>query len=256
MRVESGPLTDRAMYDAPPVRITDLRLAVDLFEAAGTVANKRKVFRPIVETLPEQLTQESTVQWKRETLRTIATTSEELRADPPGNRIRIVTFMAAAICLFLDLGGPALDHQKPNTITANLVSLAEEIRKVITKLNRSAEVLAKVVANRPEGRQKRSEFECLFALSCYRMGYELRLLAERNGVQPFNARENRGTKNWRKKVMNLVTCGVVIEREQYRLATDVFDNEDDPEVSAKAEKAYLAFVWASPQTPSPRPVRQ
>lgn len=244
--LEAGPLTDRAMYEAPPVRITDLRLAVNLFDAAGKVADKRMVLRPLVETLPTPLTRASTIQWKHETLQTLATQTDGSRGDPQWDEIRAVSFVAAALCLFLDLGGPALDPQRPLTTVRALLSLAEEIRKVMTKLNRSAEVLASLVANRPEGRQKRSDFECLFALSCYRMGYELRLLAERNGINPFHAQDNQGTKNWRKKVMNLAIRGVDIEREHYRLATEVFDNGDDVEVSAKAEKAYLAFAWASP----------
>lgn len=212
--LEGGLLTDRAMYDAPAVRITDLRLAVELF-GDKEITDKRQMLRRIVDTLPKQpLTQASTIQWKRQTLRDLATQSDGSQKALLGREIRAVTFVAAAICLFLDLGGPALEHEKPLSLTRALFSLAEEIRKVMGKLNRSAEALAKIVANRPEGRQKRSDFESLFALSCYRIGYRLRLIAERNDIRPFNARESRGTKNWRRKVMNVVIRGVDIEREQ------------------------------------------
>src|SRR5215212_4044402 len=50
--VEMTALTDRGVHDYPPVRITDLRLGVDLFEAVGKREDMQKMLRPLIETLP------------------------------------------------------------------------------------------------------------------------------------------------------------------------------------------------------------
>jgi hypothetical protein len=243
---EMMSLTDRAVYEYPPVRITDLRLSIDLFEAVGKRGDLQKMLRPLIETLPKPITQESAIRWKRETLKNLTGEPDPWLGSSSWDDVWAVTFVTAAICLLLDLGGPELDSERPLILTNTIVGLADEIRKVTHRLNTSAADLAKIVADRSEGRPKRSDFECLFALSCYRLGWDLRLIAERNNINPFDAKGAQGTKNWRKKVMDIVIRGVNTERRLYPRASDIFEKENDPEVIAKAEKAYRAFVWAMP----------
>jgi hypothetical protein len=243
---EMASLTDRAVYEYPPVRLTDLRLAADLFDTAGKPTALHKMLRPTIEALPKPITRESVIRWKRETLGALAIESDAWHGNPPWSHVKAVTFIAAAICLFLDLGGPVLNPGKPLVLTDTVVSLANEIHKVTARLNRAAEGLAKMAADRSLGKPKRSDFECLFALSCYRLGWELKLIAERNDIKPFNRHAAEGTKNWRKKVMDVVVRGVEVEKRLYPRASDIFDKENDLEVIAKAGKAYRAFVWAMP----------
>jgi hypothetical protein len=65
-----GLLKVRSRVDAPTVRISDLRLAWHLFAEREKIPPpcRRQILRPIVNSLPELLTPDSTMDWKRHTL--------------------------------------------------------------------------------------------------------------------------------------------------------------------------------------------
>ena len=233
--IGDGVLTEKSRYDAPTVRISDLRLAWHLFADIEKVSAKyrRKTLRPIVNSLPEHLTPGSTVKWKRDTLKILsedrlAKRSAEGQSDNLMKRVMAVSFVAAAVCLFLDLGGPTLDRRNALTLTGNIASLADEVVKLKTKLDNAAEDLATTVADRTEGRPARSEFDTLFALSCYRMGYDEELIAERVGIKPWSEVERKGTKGWRKKLRNVLISGVEIEKKNYARASEIYDSWATP----------------------------
>ena len=253
--IGDGVLTEKSRYDAPTVRISDLRLAWHLFADIEEVSAEyqRKTLRPIVNSLPEHLTPGSTVKWKRDTLKILseerlAKGSAEGQSDNLMKRVMAVSFVAAAVCLFLDLGGPALDRRNALTLTGNIAFLADDIVKLKAKLDNAAEDLATTVADRTVGRPARSEFDTLFALSCYRMGYDEELIAERVGIKPWSEIERKGTKGWRKKLRNVLIRGVEIEKKNYARASEIYDNWEE-EVSATAAKAYRSFAWAPPLNP-------
>ena len=246
-----GLLKDKSRVDAPTVRISDLRLAWHLFAEREKIPapRRRQILRPVVNSLPELLTPDSTMDWKRRTLKTLSEGSSEYENDDLINRVVAVAFVAAAVCLFLDLGGPNLDRRKTLTLTDKIASVADEVVKLKTRLDTAAEELATTVADRTEGRPPRSEFDTLFALSCYRMGYDENLIAERVGIKPWSESEHRGTKSWRKKLRNVLARGVEIEKKHYAQATAIFDRRKDDEVSAAAARAYRAFGRASVVNP-------
>ena len=238
--IGSGTLNDRALYEAPPVRITDLRLAGQLLQ------NLKQTLPPIIETLPRPITPQNTIQWKRQSLSTLVNEWDHEESDPRWNDIQTVTFTAAAICLFLDLGMPELENMSSLLLTGQVMILAEEIHKLTKRLDKSAGEVERLIAGRSAGRPERPDAECLLALSCYRMGYPLRFIAEKNNIKPFDANDSRGTKSWRKRVDSILVRGVQVERELFPQASAIFEKEHDPEVMAKAEKAYRAYSWAPP----------
>jgi hypothetical protein len=239
---------DRAFYERPPVRLTDLRLAVDVFrDADGKRGVVVKVLEDIVETVPRPITRQATIRWKRETLNTLAAERDRRQLDPLRKRVRAVTFVAAAICLLLDLGVSSVEHANDFYLRERVVALADEIKKLTKRLNTAAGELHKIAADRSAGNPGRTDFDCLLALSCYRMGYDLKEIADWNGLtRPGVDTDYKGTKNWRKSIAKLLARGVALEKEMYPKAAAILYDGDDPGTAAKADKAYRAYSWALP----------
>jgi hypothetical protein len=241
-------LIKRTLHEDPAVRITDLRLAADLFTTPPRrKEDVRKMLRRVTETLSRPITHESILQWKRHKLQTIAKEPGAHQDDVRRDEVTAIAFATAGICLLLDLGMPDLEDASPLLVSKHLVELADEINKLTRRLDNASKGLQTLVANRSEGRPGRSESECLLALSCYRLGYEPKQIAEWNGIKPFDYKSTqRGTKNWRKRLTDVLVRGVDIEKKRYSRAAEIFDQGDDAEVAAKAAKAYRAWAWAVP----------
>jgi hypothetical protein len=240
-----NPLEGLQDFDRLPVRITDLRLAMNL--RPGTLTQG---LHPILELLPRPITTDGVVLWKRRML------GEPFEAEAVQNhfendniRVAAVSFAAAALFLFLDFDMPGLERATSYRLTEQIEGLAEIIGKLRTNLKRSAGKLEHLLANRSAGNQPHKEYRYYLALKAYRLGEDEKTIAQWYGINPRDKDTLRGTSSWKKKLREeVIARGVEVEKERFPRAAAIFANKDDPHVERKAREAYRAYS----QYPRPR----
>jgi hypothetical protein len=229
-----------------PVRLTDLRLAVDLKpdELQGTL-------RSLLERLERPITADGVIRWKRRLLeeqRLLEERGDSARwrkwGDWAGTESLIASFSAAAVLLFIDLGMPRVAHMTSYRLAEKVEDLADVIRRESNSLDDNANRLKALLADRAKGGQRYPDARYLEALRYYRIGWDRRTIARIWGITPYDSgsvQVSRGSRDWKQKVQRILSRGVEVEKERYPQAAAIFENSDDPPIARKARLAYRAY---------------
>ncbi len=228
-------LADLQAPGTASVRITDLRLAADLDPETIKLGNTIQALR----RLQTPITTDRVVRWKQETLEGHTELPGQAFGDLRSGTLA-ASFIAAALCLFIDFGMPGVENAKPYRLAEQIETLAKAIRRLSDSLNGTAGDLVTLLANRPAHRPPRPGSEYYEALKDYRMGRNLEdISTNRLGVKPWDGID--GTKSWKVKLRGKIARGKEVENERYPRAAAIFDNEDDPSVRRAALEAYEAY---------------
>lgn len=273
---QSPPMGDPDLFDGvsvpeeSPVRITDLRLATAL--RPGTLKDS---LVPILEELEKPVTAQGVIRWKLAFLGGDfdGADASGVAGDPPprtgdanlraeGERFfakdallqrqfgddatgtTAVSFAAAALLLFMDLGMPGATEATPYRLSEQIETLAEIVRKLTRDLKGATRKFASLTANRSAGRQPGLAGKDYLALRYYRMGQGSREIAEWLGINPYSSKTGKGTRDWKEKVRLRLIAGKGIEDERYPRAAAVFANRENSRVWRKGRYAYRAYLVA------------
>jgi hypothetical protein len=273
----------RLVRDPDPraqVRITDLRLA-----NAVTPVTLTRALETTLTSLPLPVTTDGVLRWKYEVLEGRRPQELELREEEKAsrrrsrggrshtgsiftvklttkeedeydqrwsrvmeqedNRVKVVSFTAAALLLLHDLDMRNLKQAKYDDLKKGVEAVAEIVRVLTKNLDKCMDDLSKVLANRPgKGGSDPNPYAKYFtALVLYRMGCPLQKIARRIGTNPRVVRDyaSRGSKNWKQSLLKELQRGAEIEREKFPQAAAVFDNRNDESVRASALKMYRKY---------------
>lgn len=217
------------------VRLTDLRIAMDL--EPGTLNEN---LRSLLENMRCPITREGVEQWKRDVL--------QERRNQVGRRIGdldaltlVVSFAAAALCLFADLDMPGVRNKTSYRLAELVETLADIVRKASSSLDAGAVRLEALGAERAAGGQRRPKGNYLYALRLHRMGRDRRYIAEWWGITPYSSQTGQGSRDWKQKVARILFTGVEAEKEFYPQVAAIFKNRDKRPVLCKALRAYRAI---------------
>ncbi len=232
------------------VRITDLRLATDV--KPRVLESELKSALP---DLPVPVTTDGVKRWKHETLRkpkgmlkTAELARDEKLYEKEVARATSISFAAAALCLFLDLGMADVEEADRDRLAGRVQDLAELVRKLNTFLNKSADKLSKMLGTGKGGRPPDPNIKYYTALVLYRTGHPLFEVALRIGLSPVIPKESReigvyddepqSNKNWRPELRQAIEKGIDVERAKFPIATEVFARREDEAVKQRALEAY------------------
>jgi hypothetical protein len=198
------------------------------------------------------------------------------RFGDEGTGIAAVSFAAAALCSFLDLGMPGVEDAASYRLAEHIESLASIVREQRDRLLRGAEKLETLVARRAAGGQRYPRRDYL-ALLDYRMGEPLEEIAEKLGIAAYDSEDEREgiipydwesewarmtpeqrkdvwqklaadekqkrrkNRNWRAQLTKHLINGKKFEDEHYPRAAAIFANKDNPHVRSKALLAFRTF---------------
>ncbi|MDQ3910729.1 MAG: hypothetical protein M3305_02885 [Actinomycetota bacterium] len=170
-------------------------------------------------------------------------------------KIAAVSFAAAALLLFIDLGMPHLDMEKPDWLAKQIKRLATLLGELASDLNDGARELEALLANRLVGHQPRSDGDCYNALTEWRLGRGLEEIAEGLGITPYSSRTGKGSRNWKSRATDIIVRGKEVEDKRYPRATAIFANyEDSPHIRRKAHRAYRAYLVQTTRMPGYYPL--
>jgi hypothetical protein len=156
--------------------------------------------------------------------------------------VAAVSFSAAALLLFLDLDTPGFRNAPSPRVAEKVESISGIVRDLIGGLNRVTVRLDGLAANRAAGRQPEIEGDDYRALRNYRMGMNLREMAEWLGITPYSSKTGRGTRDWQTRVRQRLSNGKRLEDERYPRAAAIFVHRDNPHVRRKARRAYRRYL--------------
>ncbi|MDP9476909.1 MAG: hypothetical protein M3R38_14690 [Actinomycetota bacterium] len=234
------------------VRITDLRLAKNL---------KPKVLerdlKSALPDLPVPVTTDGVMRWKHETLRkpkAMRTAAElgqnEKWYEEEGERIASVSFAAAALCLFLDLGVADVKEAERDGLAVRVRELADLTRELTFHLDKTVDRLSKLLGTGKGGRPPDPDIKYSAALVLYRMGHPLVEVAQRIGLSPVISKklkgsvaddESRGNKNWKDGLRRAIERGIEVEREKFPVAAEVFSRREDEPIKQQAFELYREY---------------
>jgi hypothetical protein len=220
------------------VRLTDLRLAVDL------KSNLRaRNLKQALSLLQKPITVDHVLQWKQLVLEQPAELVKQGFKDQETG-VASVSFAAAALLLFLDFKMPQVQDATSYRLAEQVESLAAVIKTLAEALDGAASDLEKVLANRGAGVHRERGLESKFynALDMYRMGKGLEDIASHLGITPYSSKAGRGTRPWKQRVTQAIHRGVEVERKRYPLAARIFANKDKRRVQRKARLAYATYI--------------
>lgn len=235
------------------VRITDLRLA----NALKPKVLEREL-KSALPDLPVPVTADDVKRWKHETLRkpkgmifeAAELAQNETLYEEEGKRIASVSFAAAALCLFLDLGMANAEEADQDGLAKRIRDLAEVVRELTTNLDKSVDRLSTLLGTGKGGRPQDPDIKNYTALVLYRMGHPLFKVALRIGLSPVippkwktwvYADEPRGNKNWKAKLREALEKGIEVERQKFPVAAEVFAQGEDEAVREEALSAYREY---------------
>ena len=228
------------------VRITDLRLAKDL----NPVALRREL-KMVLDDLQLPVTTDNVTRWKYETLmkhKTLLKKPHDWSAsEAKEERIRVmaVSFAAAALLLSFDLDMRRLAQAKHADLAKLVETLLKMIQVLIEDFDRHAGELLKLLERSEGGHPPHPAVKHYTALVLYRMGRELKQIADRIGITPppsaFEEARNYN-KNWKNQVHSFIERGVEIEKEIFPRAAAVFAHTNDEHVRAKALETYHDYL--------------
>lgn len=225
-------------YGAPdrtPVRLSDLRLAINL----NPDDLKRSLIRALG-LLERPVSWGSVVQWKRLVLDREADLSEQGFKDREVG-IAAISFAAAALLLFLDLDMPDIEKAKSSLLDTKVWSLAKVVKDLAESLDKGADELEKLLAGRAPGNQAALEREYYDTLHSYRLIGDLRVAAKQLSITPYDNKTGKGTKSWKKRTIQKLIKAEDIERKKYPRAAAIFANRDNKHVRYKALRAHELF---------------
>jgi hypothetical protein len=254
-RREKKPVRDSGP-DAQ-VRLSDLRLAT----AIGRTFLNREL-EETMKSLELPITRERVLNWKWETLKahepavrrdggqSCDWTKEGILIE--GRRLIAVTFAAAALCLFLDLGARGLHDSSRERLRERILELWSVIERFAASLNKGTEGLEKLVTPAPSrGGLPKDPIKKYTALHLYRMNRGMEEIAEWIGITPYKEQTGRGTRDWKNKIIkNHLVPGVEVEEERLPRAAEVFARRNEEAVKQQAVEAYREYS----QTKSDPPV--
>jgi len=228
-----------------PVRLTDLRLAVDMEpgELEGAL-------RSLLERLERPITPDGVVRWKR---RLLEERDKSVRwwIDWPETLALVASFSAAALLLFIDMGVPRVAHMTSYRLAEKAEDLADIIRRASNSLDANANRLKDLLADRAKGGKRYTDARYVEALRMYRIGWSKRHIARIWGITPYKSASDqvgRGSRDWKQKVQRILSRGMEVEKERYPQAAAIFENSGNPHIVRKAHLAYRAYV----ETPTKR----
>ena len=167
----------------PQVRITDLRLAMNLKPALF-----RRELKSVLENLERPITTNGVLQWKLETLRRYKNPPKDPRGildrfefAEEGNRLKAVSFAAATLLLLVDLDARKVRQAGVDELAQRIETLYEVVRSLAESLDASTKSLSKLLAGKDPNRPRDPEAKYYNALVLYRMGRSLHTVAERVG---------------------------------------------------------------------------
>jgi hypothetical protein len=254
------PYCDPDLFDGKEVRrksairITDLRLGMAL-----RTRDLNRILGLALRSLQRPITAERVVEWKHQQIGNSlkANSGSIIDAQSRRTEIAVVSFAAAALLLFLDLDMPGLSEEKPCRLVEQVQKLAALIGRLGESLDSVAGELGALLANRPAGRQRRYKRDSYHALVFWRMGHSLEDIAEWLGITPYSSRTVKGTRNWKKKVLDIIAQGKGVENERYPRAAAIFANhEDSPHIRRKAHRAYRTYLVQTERMPGYYPFGQ
>ena len=225
------------------VRLSDLRLAPSI-EPKVLRRELEETLGPLINS-EDPMTTDDVLRWKWKTLKEYKSASiKESRKEPSrwtekerkaeDTRVIAVSFAAAALCLFLDMGSPSLREYPLWKLLGAIRELAEVIQKLTETLGASVETLGTLLAAREAGRPK-AQLDPYTALHLYRMDLPHEELAEKVSISP-------GSKNWKNRLMKKVRRGVEVEKGRYPRAAHIFTDKAEDEVQQKAIRAYRKYL--------------
>jgi hypothetical protein len=156
--------------------------------------------------------------------------------------IAAVSFAAAAMWLFLDLKVPGIRNAKPYRLAELVESLAEILRKLLGSSELRAKELGYLLTNKPVGRHPNLPANDYLALCKYRMGWDLRSIAEWLEINPYSSQTGVGTRDWKRRVGNRLRRGKDFEDQHYPRASAIFALSDNPIIRAKARRTYRGYL--------------
>lgn len=154
----------------------------------------------------------------------------------------MVSYAAAALLLYVDLEMPGLEDASSYRLAEQIEALARTIRGLLGALEKAAEELDSLAANRSAGRQPRLAGEDYWSLRNYRMGSDLKKLAEARGITPYDSAQVIGTRDWKAKIRRAIHRGKEFEDKEYPRAAAIFANKENPNVRAKARDAHRLYT--------------
>lgn len=239
----------------PQVRITDLRLAMNLKPALF-----RRELKSVLENLERPITTNGVLQWKLETLRRYKNPPKDPRGildrfefAEEGNRLKAVSFAAAALLLLVDLDARKVRQAGVDELAQRIETLYEVVRSLAESLDASTKSLSKLLAGKDPNRPRDPEAKYYNALVLYRMGRSLHTVAERVGITPNRPRKLRdmlgmpeGPRNWKGQVRERIRRGVEIEAQRFPQAAEIFHRRHEEDVQNRAAEAYRDYFLAAP----------
>jgi hypothetical protein len=180
-------------------------------------------------------------------------TNEELER----RRIEIATvsFAAAALFLFIDLGMPGVRDEKPYQLAEQIRELARIIQRLMTDLVAREQELNKLLSNRAAGRQPRPESHYYFALRYWRYGRSEEDIARWLGITPYSSKTVEGSRAWRSRLRGMLVRGQEVENERYPRAAAIFAHyRHSPHIRRKAHRAYRAYLVQTKRMPGYPPL--
>lgn len=240
------------------VRITDLRLATTLKPeepkkqhsvASGAL---KKALPSLLSSLERPITPNRILQWKWDRLWEDSETRGQ-KSEEAETKIVRVSFAAAALLLFLDLGMPDTENPSNLRLANQIGQLADIIRKLTKSLNANAKNLEALLAYRAQNRPSAHGQEFYEALFKYRMGKEPSSVAKDLGLTPYKSSPSEpggsdmgGTKDWKNRLAKKLNRGAAFEKQKYPRAAAVFANRHKHRIARKARVAYRVY-WEETQ---------
>jgi hypothetical protein len=218
------------------VRITDLRLAVNL-EAKVIKDN----LVAVLDLLERPVTAHSVFEWKQKVLALDAAFLEQMPGDRESS-VATISFAAAALLLFIDLDMPGVENGSSYRLAEQIRSLATVIRDLTRSLDKSAEELESLLANRRAGHPARLEKQYYRALELYRLGLPPEAVLGVLDIKPYNPETGKGTRAWKKRLKEKLLLAEQIERRTFPRAAKIFANRDNEYIRLKARQAYYLFT--------------
>ena len=229
------------------VRISDLRLAADL-----RPGDLKRELDSTLSSLPLPVSTDCVKRWKWETLSKYKTRMKnpsewtESEAEEEERRVTAVSFAAAALLLLHDLDMVNLETATHKELKSYTIELQGIISTLIERLDASTDELDKLLRHRRgrRGRPADPEAKAYKALHLHRMGVKANKVAQRVGITPAHRVEGRweGSKDWKKRLRDLLAKGVEIERDRFPAAAEVFDHEGEQTIQDMARRAYNLYL--------------
>ena len=238
------------------VRLSDLRLATEIDTTSTGARGKivRNQLLRILEGLTQPITTGQILRWKWELLKKHNAfilearkgLSEWTKENKEHERLVLVSFTAAALCLLLSLGKSDLEEASTDALVDSVLELHDIVRKFANTLDTRTEQLRKLVApRRPQGGRPPEPIKRYVALHCYRMGHGWDYIARRIGIEPSKSEVSEGSHDSQAMVKSHVIEGIEVEKEWLREAAEIFARKDDPDVQSRALKAYAKWEYES-----------